>query len=249
MRTMLALSIGCLALMNTAISGTMGDVEAIDHSLIPFATAEGFPVWINFGGITINKNGDVSSVDTGNYLSGGGRGAVGFTYPYKSNLDFSLETGWNYFGHTGGEVNGTGFSGTITGADLLAGVIYKTMFRDHTLEWFLKGGTLFQRTAFNYTLPSTYLLNSEGYDYYTSIAFKGSISDILPEVKVGLMYDINPNWALTAAYMTAFGGTPKFASTTTKITEGSLVNSGIVGVLRGPTLNSAMFGVRYQLLG
>lgn len=242
------IGIACLTLLNTVHAGDMGAVDAVskvNHDLIPFVTAEGFPVWINFGGITTSNNGVVSSVDTGNYLSGGGRGAAGFTYPYKSNIDFTAETGWNYFGHTAGGIDGSAISATLTGADLLVGAVYKTEFKEHTLEWFLKAGTLFQRIHYNYSLPNTYINTNQGLDEYLTAGIRGAISEFLPMIKLGVMYDINPRWAVTAAYMHAFGATPVLNSSLSKTTY---VQASVVADLRAPTLNTAMFGVRYQLM-
>ena len=62
------------------------------------------------------------------------------------------------------------------------------------------------------------------------------------------MYDINQRWAISAAYMIAIGSTPQLTATSSKNPSNSVVQSSIVGTLRAPTLNSAMFGVRYQLM-
>lgn len=227
----------------SGFAGTMGAVAPIStHDIKPFITAEGFPVWINFGGIRLTTNGTTKSVDTGYYLSGGARVAGGATYTYSPTIDFSMETAWNYFGSTSGSVRSQEFGAVLSGADVLVGVTYKYKMT----EWFLKGGTLFERNLVNYSQPSSFLLESGTNNVYAQINASAVVSDILPMVKVGGLYNYNDALGFTLSYMHAFGQTPRFTGIET--TSGSNIYDYIDTNLRGPSLNALMIGLRYQFV-
>lgn len=241
----LSIGISCLALLNGAYAGDMGKIAPAvfnAHNSAPFISAEGFPVWINFGGIRTTNNSTTHSADTGNYLAGGGRGAAGFSYTYTDKIDFTAEAGWNYFGRTSGSVSGTAYGATLTGTDLLLGATY----RKNNYGVYIKGGTLFQRSSVHINVPSTYYLTSGTTEYFAAVAGRFVVTDVLPEVKVGLTYDINPQWGASVAYMHAFGDTPKI---TTALNSTATTANSYVGVdLRGPTLNSVLFGMTYHFV-
>ena len=88
------------------------------HGIVPFVSLEGFPAWINFGGITVTRNDSTHTADEGNFLSGGVRVGAGFVYPYTSKVDLTAETAWNYFGSTSGKVSANSISATMSGVDL-----------------------------------------------------------------------------------------------------------------------------------
>lgn len=235
--------IGFLLSMSTVSAGTMGSVvQPFDHNILPFVSAEGFPNWIHFGGITVTRNTSVESADAGVFTSGGARIAAGFVYPFRPLINFTLETAWNYFGSTSGTVSSGSIAARLSGVDLLVGAAYKI----NNVEIFGKIGTLFERADLKFTIPSTYAFTTNSLDYYVATNTKTSITQAVPEIKVGVNYEINPKVALTAAYMHAFGEDPSMSLSS--ITSGSIEYASLGMNMKAPSLDAAMFGVRYLFL-
>lgn len=232
--------LGLVLAASSVVAGTMGDaVKPMDHNIIPFVSGEGFPAWIRFGGITVQRTSSFESADKGTYTSGGARVAAGFVYPFKEKVDFTLETAWNYFGHTSGNISSGSIDAKLYGVDLLVGAAYKY----NKIEIFGKIGTLFERADLRFTIPSTYAFTTSSLDYYVATNTGTSITQAIPEVKVGLNYIINPRLAATAAYMHAFGSSPNMALSS--INSGSTVDASISMNMKAPTIDAAMFGLRY----
>lgn len=226
---------------SATFAGTMGDesVKPFDHNILPFVSAEGFPNWIHFGGITVTRTSSFESADKGTFTSGGARVAAGFIYPFRPKIDFTLETAWNYFGSTSGNISSGSIDARLSGVDLLVGAAYKF----NKIEIFGKVGTLFERADLKFNVPSTYAFTTSSLDYYIATNTSTSITQAVPEVKVGFNYVINPRLAATAAYMHAFGESPNMALST--INNGTTVNASIALNMKAPTLDAAMFGLRY----
>ena len=237
-------AVGCAGLLQQGYAGDMGAVDAaVTHQFTPFVSAEGFPVWIKFGGISLTDNSGTSTADQGSFLSGGARGAAGVSYSYTDRVDFTAETGWNYFGTTSGTVRGTEFGARVTGADLFVGAAYKT----RNMDYFVKAGTVFERAHFKINMPRTFVITIDPTSYYATVNAKLSISDFLPTIKVGTNYRYNSNWSLSAAYMHAFGETPKLDASS--LQSGTTVTNLYTGTnLRCPTLDAIMFGLRYNFV-
>lgn len=212
------------------------------HGIIPFATVEGFPVWINFGGITVTKDTTTNTADSGTKLSGGFRIGGGFLYPYKSNVDLSAEAAWNYFGSTSGKISANRLQASLCGVDFLIGGSYK---KDE-YEWFAKMGVLFERLGYNFEMPNTYIITVDPQQYYLTLNSSGATTDVLPEIKVGLNYNYNTHWAFSGAYMHAFGDTPSVDLSSLK--NGNIIQADVNTSLRGASLNSILFGVRYRFV-
>lgn len=240
----ITLGVSAAILSNSVFAGDMGPaVIDFDHSIVPFVSAEGFPLWIKFGGITVNRNNDISSADSGTFTSGGARVAAGFIYPFKPNWDLTSEFGWSYFGHTSGSVSEGSLSASLYGVDFLVGAAYKVS----NYEIFGKVGALFERADFDFSIPSTYALTSNSIDYYIASDAKTSVTEVLPEVKVGINYDYTPKVAFSIAYMHAFGTTP-YANLSSINTNSTTLNAVVNTDLKAPTLDALMFGVRYKFL-
>lgn len=239
----------CLSLFHPAQSGTMGYLSPSSfggHGILPYATIEGYPVWINFGGLTFSNNGDSQTSDKGYPLSGGARIAGGFTYPHNEVLDFNAEAGWNYFGSTSGNSKGTTIGASLSGVDILLGVAYKWK----AYEGFAKVGALFEKINYNINMPNQFIVIANPYVYYSSIDAKGVISEVLPELKVGVTYNVNDNWAASVSYMHAFGDAPgvnAYSITPPYGQTSGNVTTSVSSNLQAASLNAIMFGVRYQL--
>lgn len=243
--TKIAVGLSCAAFLQAAAAGTMGEVADASfggRGITPFVSLEGFPVWISFGGISVTNNASTSASDKGNMLSGGGRFAAGFATPYSPNIDFTAESAWNYFGSTSGKTAGNTLAASLSGVDFLVGALYKYS----NYQFFVKGGALFERLDYKINVPNRYVATIESITYYAGVAVKGSISPVLPEIKVGMNYDITPNWAASLAYMHAFGYAPSVV-TGVQSTPTSF-NDYVSANLRGATLNAINIGVRYQFL-
>jgi hypothetical protein len=232
-----------LGLLSSTYAGTMGDIDAASLSggIIPFVSLEGFPVWISHGQVdyTDPNNAVVTNLQA---LSGGVRGAAGFLYPYKSNLDLTAEAGWNYFGNTNLTLSGTRGVFTdklsINGVDFLAGATYK---HNNKFELFGKFGALFQIIRQHMTYVGTAGGNNS---YNTALDYV--ISDVLPEIKVGLNYNINQHWGASIAYMHAFGYSPTMTASKAETTNLTQYNANLN--LQGASLNAIEMGVRYLFL-
>ena len=240
MRTTIRLMIGftCLSFLDVTNAGSMGDVHSGSLSyrgILPFASIEAFPVWVAYGNVTYSQPGYASTTKR-TALSGGGRVAAGFAYPYTANIDLTAEAGWNYFGQKSIKTyyNTFGNSVSLSGVDSLVGFAIKK----NNFECFLKAGALFQVTSYNIA----YINSSTSPSY--NLHWNGVISDILPEVKVGSTYNINKNWGVSLAFMHAFGTSPQLNIAAISTSAGQSYN--IVADMNGPSLNAIQIGARYQ---
>lgn len=235
--------LGLILTASAALAGTMGESDKpMDHNIIPFVSAEGFPNWIHFGGITVTRNSGVDSADKGVFTSGGARVAAGFIYPFKPKVDFTLETGWNYFGTTSGSISSGSIDARLLGVDLLVGAAYKI----NKMEVFGKIGTLFERADLKFNVPSTYLFEATNLNYYMATNTRVSLTQTLPEVKVGVNYAINKRLAATAAYMHAFGESPSM--NLSALRGVGTVNTSMSLNMKAPSIDAAMFGLRYSFV-
>ena len=247
----LVCSIAC-AFIPLTYAGTIGNISADSFTsgrIVPFASFEAFPVWVSYSKVRYD---DAQYNQVLNYkaLSGGVRGAAGILYAYKPNLDLTAEAGWNYFGSANGNLgsNSAVFTDKISasGVDGLVGVTYK---QNNKFEWFAKGGALFQIIRQNMTYVGTN--GSSGNNTY-NLAYNLLVLDVLPEVKVGLNYNISQNWGASFSYMHAFGSSPSIAlSTTTSDGPLSLGQPTTLTTynanlnLQGATLDAVQLGIHY----
>lgn len=239
-----ALALAILASTTAAQAGTMGPV-ATGPLFVPYIVGEASYTSIDTDHFIVN---DLVARHT--TQGWGGRLGAGAIHFMNSNLGFTGEIGGGSYGSykhvlcnsSRGEV--AGGHASIDGYDVLVGAIYK--YDEYKIDIFGEAGFMVQnvrsRTFQNITaLSGTPLLTGFAVE-------RTNHSQALPEIKVGGIYNVTPNWGLTVAYMGAFGSTPGFRSSTTVTAAPLNFNVNEVINTMNPTLNSVMFGLRYTIV-
>ena len=229
------------AVVSVAHAGSMGPVS-MASSYTPYLTGEASYTWPQLGNLMINK--DLTTTTSQGW---GGRLGAGMMYNYNEKLSFTGELGGGYYGSknrkvmtTTGAVASNG-SMAIDGYDLLAGFVYKWTYFDV----FFQGGFMLENARVTQSVDLG--LASPGNFYHGYVSQNGNSTQALPEIKVGGIYNINPNWGLDVAYMHVFGSTPSFNGSFAGTTTGG-VYKVIDSVSQNPTLDSVMFGVHYNFV-
>jgi hypothetical protein len=223
-----------------SFAGGMGDASS---SLSTFMSLEGGYTWNKIDGYDFTVDGvetaGLSSVkDNNNYT---GRLAVGIISMIDDDFGATAELGWGYYGRTtlspepttvAPLVTGTYSSKyTLSGFDALLGVAYVQPY--YSLSF--KAGALIQNMQ-NTTTSSFALFNN-----VDSMTTKNNNTAVLPEIKLGASYNINPNWAITGAYIFALGGTTDTTGNYNSGTGNFTLNTDN----QNPTINSLLIGVQY----
>lgn len=228
-----------LMLSSSAIchAGTMGPVSS-QPTYIPYITGEASYTWPNIGAVQIN--GYPASLDLNGW---GGRLGLGMAYASPiENIHFTAEIGGGYYGNTNHSLStSVNAKSNIDGYDVLAGALYKTTYN---VDLFGQIGFMLQNDRISANQNIAYVV--PGGSYALNSSRKYVSSQVLPEVKIGGIYNLTQNWGVSAAYMGVFGSRP-----------GANLNYGIVGTeqfltqtinTQNPTLNSVMFGLRYSIV-
>jgi hypothetical protein len=218
-------------------AGSMGPVSTtFSSTMLPFVSIEGAYTWNSmYAGVINGIQSDLNNAPWG------GRAAGGFALKHTENLLFSGEVGWgaygtNRFSTTAGESAAYHFYGF----DLLLGAIYS--YRQ--FDFFAKAGAMIE------TLRGSATSNLS--EFYPGGLFSGTILETssqttaLPEIKVGGEYNFNNHFALSLAYMYAFGSNQSL-----HIDNHAVVGGGITlnQQLRfqAPSFNTIMLGLRYYI--
>ena len=165
-----------------------------------------------------------------------GRLGAGMLRAVTEEFAVSSEIGYGIYGrtkHTPSAIDPAylNVQNTINGFDALAGIAYTD------IDWsiFLKAGALVEtrttKTTSDFTvfnLPLVVAVFNETVHH----------TAVLPEIKIGGAYNFDPNWAVTLAYLHAFGASPKTTGdinvTTNKITfNNDQLNPSVDAVLVG----------------
>lgn len=175
-------------------------VASQNHNL--FATLEGGYTWNSLGDTTVTVG---STTHTAEQTNNGGTGrvavgAIHYSTAY-TGLSYTGEMGWGYYGKTSYQSVGGGIDAQnyIYGLDLLAGVDYQIV---SAFDVFFKVGGMLQNVRLD---RNTNLGN------YTNGSVTGSdnstttVSSIVPEIKLGGVYNITNEWGLSASYLGAYG--------------------------------------------
>lgn len=235
------LSILAAIAYGNAQAGTMGPVVA-NHAITPFISGEAS--WTAFDLNFLNSTTTtISSSDN----SWGGRLAGGLMYSYFNNVSFSLETGYSYLGKKNQSKANFSSAGSLTldGADILVGVLYQPT----NFGVFLKGGTFFENARYKFANSKTSAILINGESVAINNQFNGYFngSAVLPELKVGAVYDVGP-WGVSLAYTHAFGIThPNFDSTVDSPAN-NIININGSTNLRGVAVNSVLLGAYYKFV-
>lgn len=229
-------------LSSQASAGAMGNTVLTQNVTVPFISAEA----------SATQDTTTSATIFGNYPSKtshpwGGRGAVGVTRSYTPRIKMSAEMGWGYYTHTTSNTVATSPDGRVSirnnnssynyGFDLLAGASYAI----DPFDVYLKAGAMALNRHFEGQTQSSTAFNTLNFNQ------ENIQTNVLPEIKVGLLYHLKNNWDLTLAYMHVFGNSSLGASvngnTTNQVTPGNLTMSSSV---QNPSLDSVMFGLVYN---
>ena len=228
----------CLFLASTITNaGDMGAATNKDTTT-PFIIGEGNVSWIAYQTDVINN---VYSTQLNNIW--GGRFGAGITRKYRGESSFTSEIGYGYYGRVRtsfpNNVNNNYYA--IDGLDALVGFLYS--IKD--IDLFFKAGAMIENKRYkgilNYDRAYSGNVISGTYNY------NSNLTQVLPELKTGGMYNINKNIAFSFSYMHVFG------SSTNLITNTSASNSPTSIVFNGnnhnqnPAVDSFLFGVQYNL--
>lgn len=230
-------AISGLIVLSTAYAGAMGPVSAeVVKGSHAFVSLDGVYTWNQIDGISLNGYSPVQSKQ-----NWGGRFAAGRIYPFSEKLSFSGELGGGYYGTDTINILDAGWSGSflIDGYDALVGAIYNF----NQFDIFGNIGIMAQNLRGNIIQDLATLIPG-GVNTGTTHT-KWNSTQILPEVKVGVIYNLNSKWAVSLSYMHVFGsnlqGSVFYTETTTNATQDVNQNT------QNPTLNSILFGVRCSI--
>lgn len=218
-------------------AGNMGPVSQVVPNSVPYVSLEGSYTWNTSEGFILNSQ----SSDILN-RPWGGRLSVGIVRPYTERLRFSGEFGGGYYGKTSVNNVAQTSSRTIDGYDLLFGALYNI----NQFDVFGSAGVMAQ----NYRV---HLIQNIGRMFPGNV-FSGtnlvdsSRTQVLPELRVGAIYNPNEHWGISLAYMHVFGTDTYSVLNSSAITSTSGTNIVVNGTryIQNPSLDSIFLGLRYN---
>jgi hypothetical protein len=217
-------------------AGAMGPAAVSPAVSTPYASLEVSSTWLQSDGLIYNNRSPGTTSQPW-----GGRFAVGILKPYSERLSFTGEFGGGYYGSKTINIPAINrfFRSSIDAYDLLAGALYKI----NKFDAIGQIGVLMQNHRWRIT--QDYALQAPGGLLSGVTTKRSNLTQILPELRVGGMYNYNDNLGVSLVYMHAFGSTEKGSITSTG-SPGSLTLNGTSN-FQGPTLNSILLGVRYYI--
>lgn len=219
-----------------AHGGTMGPVSTqMPNSF--YAGGEASYTWDKNGVMRVN-----SDQAAQNNQGWGGRFSLGVTHRYSEKFKFNAELGGGYYGSTSytAPLVGSTVKSQIDGYDLLAGLMYNIYDQ---LDLIVDVGFMVQNNRINVT--ENLALSKPGNLYSGTLNNISAITQVLPEIKVGGIYNLSDNWGITLAYLHVFGSDTRNIYTILA-TPGAISENGTSN-MQNPTLNAVMFGLRYSV--
>lgn len=235
-----SLLISAIVLSSSAVYAGGPSVEPMsqNNNLPLFATVEGGYTWNAFGNTTVNG---VTASKSDKGVSA--RAAVGATHYSTSNpnVSYTAEGGWGYYGKTEyiSSSSGVDAKDYIYGIDFLAGVNYAV---NNMFDLFVKAGALVQNIRINRTTDLSRFV--AGGTVTGTDTERKTVSSVIPEIKLGGVYNINEAWGISLAYMHAFGNNVSMSVSKTHGADSATSNTTITGA--PVTLNNVMLGLRYR---
>lgn len=234
MKLVVAASLGLSSLIANA--GAMGPVESNTHA-IPYISGEGSYSWNGIQGATVNN---IAAIISKN--GWGGRLSAGVVYPYTEQFGINFELGGGYYGDIKSDLSQRGVvtRTSLIGYDFLFGGTYHAKL----IDIFAEVGVLSENMEYKITRDNA-LVSPGG--LLTGVQYINlSQTQMLPEIRVGGVYDLCHNVALSLAYMHAFGHTVTSNNLSTSTSApATVVRSGTIEQ-RNPSIDSILLGLRYN---
>lgn len=230
-------SITAFATAATPYAGTMG--SAPPSLARPYIAGEATYTWRQIDAPNIN-----SFTSTLSNQPWGFRVSAGLLRLYTEKLGLTAELGGGYYGKTSisSPISASMGNISVNGFDVLVGLLYKLEY----LDVFGEIGFMGENTRSDFTRYNlVQLLNGNLIRGRTRTRIP--TTELLPELRVGGIYNLRNNLGVTLAYMHTFGSTMKYeikskTGLATGIDKLSDVN------VRNPTLNSILLGLRYYII-
>lgn len=214
----------------------MGPISTSVMPNIIFGSIEGSYTWNDISPFKLNNHTSGESVQ-----HWGGRLAGGVIHPVTEKLSLSAEVGGGYYGSNklSAPLAGWNANTGIDGYDILLGALYKL----NLFDIFGDVGFMAQNQRVHVNQQLERSLPGGLFSGQTSNKF--NTTQILPEIKVGGIYNLNDNWGISLAYIHVFGSN---LQNTTRINAApsSIVINGTANV-ENTTLNAIMLGLRYSI--
>ncbi|MDP3561777.1 MAG: hypothetical protein Q8R83_06345 [Legionellaceae bacterium] len=232
----LLFGINAVLLCSLSYAGSMG-AATTGAPNIRYLAGEASYTWPQLDSSTLNSQ-QIGITSNG----WGGRLAAGIESPYTEKLSFIGEIGGGYYGKTryNNAALGIHANRSIDGYDALVGAIY------HINNLGVVGGFGFMGQNLRTNVSKNLSRSIPGGLFSGTKTFNTSQTQILPEIKVGALYDLWNNWNLTVNYMHVFGSTVH-SNVTLAGSPGSITMNGY-GDRQNPTLDSVLFGLRYNFV-
>lgn len=246
MKKIILLSAATAALSSPIYAGEMG---AMSSCCTGFISVEGgytdnsikeFTLQAPALGVSLNANKETNG--------GTGRIAAGMLNMFNDDFAGTGEIGWGYYGTTNFSSDPAFVTllgpyiakHTIIGFDALVGLAYMQPYYSVSL----KAGALIQNMYSNDSIDATAIAIESNQSGIGNLSIKQNHTAVLPEVKVGIGYNFNPNWSLTAAYSCAFGSNYAVNETVNDVGGVTIFDTNVN--LQNPTLNTLLLGLQYN---
>jgi hypothetical protein len=234
-KTKIATLVSAMTLASSVFAGTMGPAAAEQHAL--YTSLDAAYTWNSIGNTTINSHW-LNTSDEG----WGGRIAAGAMHHTASPWSFSAEAGWGYYGQTKASNTALTVNNTVDlyGMDILVG----TMYHFDQVDIFGKAGGMIENTRISRQISN--IANIEGANYAGSSRIVRTVSNVLPELSVGGIYNFTDHLGISVAYFYAFGENVKMTTNRTT-TETPLLLTKTTNATGAPvSLSTILFGLRYN---
>ena len=216
-------------------AGSVGPAFTAMSSL-PFISIEGSYAWTNKLNLELNTiNSNITQKPWGGRLS------AGIIRPVTERFSVSGEFGGGYYGskHLTIVSQGVDANRTIDGYDLLLGVHYSIK------QFGIFGGAGAMMQNRRIRVSRDYSKEYPGGFISGEVTEKYNQTEALPEIRVGGLYHLCDNWAISLAYMHVFGSNMesnlKESATPSGISYNGTINT------QNQTLNLVMLGLRYNI--
>ncbi|MDP3560587.1 MAG: hypothetical protein Q8R83_00190 [Legionellaceae bacterium] len=229
------MAISMFTFVSIAQAGTMGQTSPL---VTPYLGLEGSYTWNQIGIRYLNNYQTPVSKN-----GWGGRLSAGVTRSYKERFSLMAELGGGYYGHTRTSLVAGGMSNTtnsIDGYDFLIGGIY------HLDHFRLVGGAGFMVQNNRYKLTINRAETVPGGNVVGLTIIEENSTQVLPELKIGGIYNVYQNIDLSLTYMHVFGSS--LEAQTNQLVTSTISFKNSLANFQNPTLDSVLLGLRYNFV-